>query len=434
MRVSIVTLFPELFEPLLRTSMIGRATEGPLEVEAVDLRTFGLGKHRSVDDTPYGGGSGMVLRVEPIVAALEAIDERAQAAGRPPAHRVLLTPQGEPFSQKTAHALAAEPHVALICGRYEGFDERVRSFVHREVSLGDFVMTGGEVAAMAIIEATSRLLPGVLGNEASSHSESFSEALEGGLEYPQYTRPAEFRGQAVPEVLSSGNHAHVDAWRKARVRERTAARRPDLVRSDLDGTQPGLARKIDVALVHHPVLDREGGIVTTAMTNLDLHDISRSTVAYGGEALWIVHPIEAQRELARRIQAHWVEGSGKRRIPDRATALERVRVASSLEDVIAELGGRDAVEIWTTAANARDRAVVTYEEARARLASPGKRVLLLFGTGWGLAPILHEEAEVRLEPIAGAPGSTYNHLSVRAACAITLDRLIAARPRDKGNG
>jgi tRNA (guanine37-N1)-methyltransferase len=231
MRVSIVTLFPELFAPFLAISMVGRATsQGSLTVDLVDLRPFGLGRHKNVDDTPYGGGSGMVLRVEPLVAALESIDARAEAEGHPAAHRILLTPQGRLLKQPVAVELVARPHIALVCGRYEGFDERVRSFVADEVSLGDFVMTGGEVAAMAIIEATARLLPGVLGNESSAFAESHSSALDGGLEYPQYTRPAEFRGQTVPDVLQSGNHQAIEAWRKHEVETRTSARRPDIAR------------------------------------------------------------------------------------------------------------------------------------------------------------------------------------------------------------
>jgi len=229
MKFSIITLFPELFTVFLTTSMVGRATSrGAAEVELVQLRDFGLGKHRSVDDTPYGGGSGMVLRAEPIVDALEAVDARAAAAGAAGAHRVLLTPQGKPLRQSSARALAALPHVALVCGRYEGFDERVRSYVHEEISLGDFVLTGGEIPAMAMIEAAVRLLPGVLGNEASAASESFSETLGGALEYPQYTRPPEFRGAAVPDVLLSGDHARVEAWRRAQARVRTSLRRPEL--------------------------------------------------------------------------------------------------------------------------------------------------------------------------------------------------------------
>jgi tRNA (guanine37-N1)-methyltransferase len=223
-RVDVVTLFPELFDTFLSTSFVGRArTGGQLEVRLKSPRDFGLGKHKSVDDTPYGGGSGMVMRVDVLVAAMESLDDV-----EPRARRVLMTPQGRPFDQKAAARLANEPAIMLICGRYEGFDERVRSFVDEEISLGDFVMTGGEVAAMAVIEATVRLLPGVLGNFDSTREESHGE--EGLLEYPQYTRPAEFRGHTVPEVLAGGNHAEIAKWRRAEALARTKARRPDLVK------------------------------------------------------------------------------------------------------------------------------------------------------------------------------------------------------------
>lgn len=229
MRVDLVTLFPELFDSFLATSFVGRArTGGQLEVRTRSPRDFGLGRHKSVDDTPYGGGSGMVMRVDVLVATMEALDAEAEAGGQPRARRILMTPQGKPFDQATALRLAAEPAVMLVCGRYEGFDERVRSFVDEEISLGDFVMTGGEVAAMAVVEATVRLLPGVLGNIESTREESHGE--EGLLEYPQYTRPAEFRGLAVPEVLSSGNHAEIAKWRKNEAIARTRTRRPDLIK------------------------------------------------------------------------------------------------------------------------------------------------------------------------------------------------------------
>lgn len=228
MRVDIVTLFPELFETFLKTSFVGRGVSGgQLEARLRSPRDFGLGRHKSVDDTPYGGGSGMVMRVDVLVACMEALDAEAEAEGKPRAHRVLLTPQGKPFAQPAAQALAERPALMLICGRYEGFDERVRSFVDEEISLGDFVMTGGEVAAMAIVEATVRLLPGVLGNMESTREESHGE--DGLLEYPQYTRPAEFRGLAVPEVLASGNHAHIAKWRREQALAKTETRRPDLL-------------------------------------------------------------------------------------------------------------------------------------------------------------------------------------------------------------
>ena len=238
MRVDVVTLFPELFETFLKTSFVGRAmTGGQLSVRLRSPRDFGLGKHKSVDDTPYGGGSGMVMRVDVMVACMESLDVEAEAEGLPKARRVLLTPQGQPFAQPSAARFAVEAAIMLICGRYEGFDERVRGFVDEELSLGDFVMTGGEVAAMAVIEASVRLVPGVLGNEESTHEESHGEG--GLLEYPHYTRPAEFRGQTVPEVLAKGNHAHIAEWRKTQSLERTRVRRPDLVKAEeLEIVQP----------------------------------------------------------------------------------------------------------------------------------------------------------------------------------------------------
>jgi tRNA (guanine37-N1)-methyltransferase len=249
MRIDVVTLFPELFQPFLALGMVGRAvSSGALAVRLAALRDFGLGRHKSVDDTPYGGGSGMVMRVDCIVECLESLDvpapgEAVEAASAPPAppeapatlgaptsrgHRVLLCPQGARFHQRQAAELARREHVVLVCGRYEGFDDRVRGFVDEEVSLGDFVMSGGEIAAMAVIDACSRLLDGVLGNAASAVRESHSDALDGLLEYPQFTRPVEFRGRRVPEVLQNGNHAAIDAWRSVEAEKRTRERRPDL--------------------------------------------------------------------------------------------------------------------------------------------------------------------------------------------------------------
>lgn len=233
MRIDVVSLFPELFEPFLSTSITGRAiASGALTVGLKQLREHGLGKHRAVDDTPYGGGSGMVMRVDCIVLALEAIDAAlvTEAGGEPPrAHRVLLSPQGSRLDQRKVIALSALPRIALVCGRYEGFDDRVGRFVDEEISLGDFVLAGGEVAAMAIIDAIARLLPGAVGNAASLLSESHSPELGGLLEYPQYTRPAVFRDLGVPEILTSGDHGKIAAFRREEARRRTAERRPDLL-------------------------------------------------------------------------------------------------------------------------------------------------------------------------------------------------------------
>jgi tRNA (guanine37-N1)-methyltransferase len=226
-RVDVVTLFPEMFAGFLATSFVRKAIDnGQLAVRFRSPRDFGLGKHKSIDDTPYGGGSGMVMRVDVLVQTMESLDADAPEGVR--AHRVLLTPQGQLLHQRKVHEFAALEALMLVCGRYEGFDERVRAHVDEEVSLGDFVMTGGEVAAMAVVDACARLLAGVLGNDKSTIEESHSPSTGGLLEYPHYTRPAEFRGLGVPEVLVGGNHAEIDRWRRDRSIERTRVRRPDL--------------------------------------------------------------------------------------------------------------------------------------------------------------------------------------------------------------
>jgi tRNA (guanine37-N1)-methyltransferase len=230
LQVAIVTLFPELFTQFFQTSLMGRAKDsGVVTVHYEDLRPHGLGKHLSVDDTPYGGGSGMVMRADCTVAAMEAACGALGEADGAPVHRILLTPQGKRFTQADARRLSEKPKLCFTCGRYEGFDERVRSFVHEELSLGDFVVTGGEIPAMCMLEAVIRLLPGVLGNDDSAREESFSEQCGGLLEYPHYTRPVSFRGVDVPDILRSGDHAKIKRWREEQAQARSTARRPDLL-------------------------------------------------------------------------------------------------------------------------------------------------------------------------------------------------------------
>jgi len=218
----LVTLFPEMFDGLLATTVIGKAIgAGTVAVHRTNPRDFGLGNYRQVDDTPYGGGPGMIMRVEPIAAALDAIE-----AARGPSHRVLLTPRGRRFDQDGARSLAARPRVTLVCGRYEGIDERVATLVDDQLCIGDFVLAGGELAAAVVLEATARLVPGVLGCGLSSGDESFSN---GRLEYPQWTRPATWNGQAIPPVLLSGNHQAIERWRRRASLRLTRDLRPDLI-------------------------------------------------------------------------------------------------------------------------------------------------------------------------------------------------------------
>ena len=424
MRFHIVTIFPELFDSFLRASLLGKAVQaGLLQVEFVDPRSFTEDRHHSTDDAPFGGGDGMVMRPEPVVLALESIQSRIREA---PLHRVLLTPQGHPLRQRHLHELAARPEVALVCGRYEGFDERIRGSVDAELSVGDFVLNGGEVAAMLVLEGVARLLPGVIGKTGSLEEESHQGGL---LEYPQYTRPREFRGQQVPEVLLQGDHEQIRLWRRRQRLLRTRERRPDLWRQHqpteedarLLAGEPDpvaeLARRTYLALVHHPVYDRSGTVVTSAITNLDIHDLARSSRTYGLAGYTVVTPLGCQQELVRRICQHWRTGHGASYIKRRAEALALLDVATDLPEVVARIEEREG---------RRPVTVVTSATARAGQRLPaGQPVLLMLGTGWGLTEEFIASADFALGPLRGR--EAYNHLSVRSAGAILLDRWFGLR-------
>lgn len=223
MKINILTLFPEMFD-IFKHSIIGRAREnGFLHIETVNIRDYTLNKHKKVDDYPYGGGAGMLLKVQPIYENLKAIEEES---GNQKKRVILLDPAGKPFNQKMAEEFSQEEQLVFICGHYEGYDERIRSLVTDEVSLGDYVLTGGELGAMVMIDATVRLLPDVLGNQTSAKTDSHSTGL---LEHPQYTRPAEFEGMGVPEVLMNGNHRLIEEWQLKESLRRTYLRRPDML-------------------------------------------------------------------------------------------------------------------------------------------------------------------------------------------------------------
>ena len=244
MDVYLVALFPEVLDGFTRSSIVGRAvTQGLVRFHGVQIRDFSPNKHHTVDDAPYGGGSGMVMTAPSVVCAIESLPPTAET-GAPP-YRILMSPTGRPFTQAIARELSVLPSLAFVCGRYEGVDERVRAYVDDEISLGDFVLTGGEPAALAMIDAVVRLLPGALGNAESAATESHGD--DGMLEYPQYTRPLDFRGALVPEVLRCGDHARVARWRRWHSLRRTRDRRPDLFaraplgRADqklIDGEEP----------------------------------------------------------------------------------------------------------------------------------------------------------------------------------------------------
>ncbi len=426
MRIDILTLFPEMFAPL-QASMMKRAQDkGLLDLHITNIRDYALDKHQVTDDRPYGGGAGMVMKPEPLSAATEG----ALTASRP--RIIVLSPAGRPYTQALARELAQEEQLILVCGHYEGIDQRyIDRFATDLISLGDFVLTGGETAALAITDSVVRLLPGALGDESSAQEESFSEGL---LEYPQYTRPPEFQGQTVPEVLQKGNHAQIRAWRRQRSLELTYRNRPDLLAqaplTEADAAFLGRLRagadkpfRLYAALLHYPVYNKKKQIVNTSVTNLDLHDIARAAKTYALAGYYIVQPMAEQRTLFSRLLEHWRSGFGGVYNPDRKDALELVGVASSLERALEQIQAVEKARprlIATGAGIAGD--IIGYPEMGALMRSEGGPYLLLLGTGWGLAREVTDSADFRLQPIYGLEG--YNHLSVRSAAAIIFDRLL----------
>ena len=228
MRIDILSLFPDMFDATLGQSIVGRAQDdGFVDIKVTDFRQYTTDKHRHVDDAPFGGGAGMLLQAQPIFDAMDAIEQETKDT-YPKGRVILMDPAGRRFDQDFAMELAQEEHLTFICGHYEGYDERIRQLVTDEASLGDYVLTGGELAAVVMVDATVRFVPGVLGNMSSPMGDSFSNGL---LEYPQYTRPADFRGMKVPEVLTSGNHEKIREWRMRESLKRTLERRPDLLKN-----------------------------------------------------------------------------------------------------------------------------------------------------------------------------------------------------------
>ena len=226
MRIDILTLFPEMFDGVLSASMLGRAqANGLIDIRVHNIRDYTDNKHKKADDYPFGGGAGLVMMAQPIYDCMDAVLEGGTA------RRILMTPRGRTLNQKIAKELSGEERLVLLCGHYEGVDERVMEIIDDEISVGDYVLTGGELPAMIVVDCVSRLIPGVLGSDESAADESFSEDL---LEYPQYTRPASFRGMDVPEILLNGHHAKIQAWRKEQARLKTALNRPDLLSESTD--------------------------------------------------------------------------------------------------------------------------------------------------------------------------------------------------------
>ncbi|MGM0645951.1 MAG: tRNA (guanosine(37)-N1)-methyltransferase TrmD [Thermodesulfobacteriota bacterium] len=421
MHFSLVTLFPEFFTSPLQCGLMGKACEEEVvSFSTVNPRDFTDDRHRSVDDRPYGGGPGMVMMCDPLRRALQSIPRRGRT--------LLLSPKGRPFDQALARELATEDALTLVCGRYEGIDARIEALEPMEpVSVGDYVLNGGEAGALCVIEAVARLLPRFMGKTDSATEESFAAGL---LEYPHYTRPETYDGVRVPEVLLSGDHGRIARWRREQALRTTLLHRPELLRRAALAPQDrgflqqvqtvSRGRNVFIALLHAPVLTRDGKVGTTSLTNLDIHDIGRVSCAYGLGGYYIVTPLVDQQELAQRLLAYWREGQGGALNPDRAQALEAAHVASDLDEVREAIVQRTGQTPLTLATSAQGQETMDFEAVTEDLRD--RPVLIVFGTGSGLAPEIVAQADGLLPPLRFL--SAYNHLSVRSAAAIIIDRIV----------
>lgn len=429
-RFHLVTLFPEFFESPLSTALMGRAREaGIVECSLHDPRQFSTDKHRHVDDRPYGGGPGMVMQGEPLARALRSIER--------PGRMLFMAPGGRPLTQDMVRDLAREEDLTIVCGRYEGIDARLlQLFPLEPVSVGDIVLNGGESAALSVLEAVARLMPGFMGKEESGDDESFSHGL---LEYPHYTRPESLEGLPVPEVLQSGDHARIAQWRRQESVRATLRTRPEMLneaplyREDVQTLaetprdRPG--RNLSFCLVHYPVSLGPKKIGASSLTNLDIHDIARISRSYAMGSFYPVTPLRDQLRVLEEILRHWTRGPGGTGNADRAQALGLVQPATSLEEAVAHMTAQHGTRprlvassaVWPAKGKASQpgRMPMTPRDVR-RWCDQGP-VMLCLGTAQGLAPEVLEQCEGTLRPVRFLG---YNHLSVRSAAAILADRIL----------
>lgn len=419
MKITVLTAFPDVMRNYLGMSVLGRGiAAGKLEAEVRDLRDYAEGSYRQIDNYSFGGG-GMVLMPEPLEKAIKAVS----AEGEPKPFVVYPSPQGVRLHQELVEDLSRKRHLVILCGHYEGADERIiRKYADLEISLGDFVLTGGELPAMAIVDAVSRLIPGVVGKSAAVKEDSFYCGM---LDTPHYTRPAEWRDEIVPEVLLSGDAGKIEKWRREEAVRRTLERRPDLL--SRAGIMPWLDKGAYVMEVHYPVLDKNGEKSSTAITGMDLHDIARACRTYGIKKYLLVTPLAQQREMAKKIAAHWTEGWGATHNPDRSEAFKTLKIFASVQKALEWAAEREKTEPYKIATTARPHEGAKHwlsikREILEKRASP----VFIFGTGWGLHGEILEAADAVMTPIEGGDDG-WNHLSVRSAVSVTLDRFFGRR-------
>ncbi|MFH1729284.1 MAG: tRNA (guanosine(37)-N1)-methyltransferase TrmD [Pseudomonadota bacterium] len=405
MKYNIITLFPEMFESVFDSSIIGKAiSNNIIKINTIALRDFCKDKHKTADDTPFGGGPGMLMKPEPLALAINHIKDKSETTV------VYASAGGKKFDHKCAKMLAQKNNITFICGHYEGIDQRIiDKYVDYELSVGDYILTGGEIPTMLLIDSISRFVPNVIGNENSIIDESFSKNL---LEYPQYTRPREFEDIKVPDELLSGNHKEIEKWRNKKALEKTSEKRPDLIKI--------FHQNLYLAIIHYPIKGKDGKTCATSITNLDIHDIARAARTYGAKKVFFIHPNKSQRDFANDLLNHWKQGFGASYNPDRKDAVELIHIKHNLNEAIKDIEKTcDNKPLILATSAIEDKKDVSFKKIEKQIFE--NPCLLLFGTGWGLEDSILEKSDYKIEPIKGT--CNYNHLSIRSAVSITLDRM-----------
>lgn len=444
-KFNIISIFPEMITQALSYGVVGRGIKDKkLSVKTINLRDFANDKYQTVDDKPYGGGDGMLLKPEPMTKAIESlgIKEKNQliSTDKTQGHKVVyLSPQGSLWTDAKAKKWVKEcKELTFICGRYGGLDQRIIDlYIDEEISIGDYVLSGGELPALALVDSISRFIPDLLGHEDSAHEDSFNQGL---LEAPQFTRPAIFKSLPVPEVLVSGDHQKIKQYKKDLSISVTQAKRPDLYKQYLSVSKsenastsfmkekkPGL-NLLSIALMHSGVLNKKNQDIVTTLTHFDIHDIARSAKTYNLKKYFIVNPIPEQLSFLSRVLEHW--RLGRDQGLQRSKALSLVRGESSFESMFSQFSSKPFV-VCTSAKVIEDLPSISVEVLAQKIKSNSEtlktggtspqEILLIFGTGCGLSPKVSELCDAVLEPID--TGSGFNHLSVRSAVSILLDRL-----------
>ena len=405
-------MFPDFLSQSIPAIAVAK---NKLTVDLIDIRDFTKDKHKQVDDYQYGGGAGMVLKPEPIAEAIETVKKKTKA--KLPV--IYFTPQGHPLTQRMVRKFADMPQIVMLCGHYKEIDQRVRDlYVTHEISIGDYILSGGEIPAMVLTDAIARLLDGVINDPDSALTDSHENGLLG---YPCYTRPYDFKGLTVPDVLNSGHHQNILDWRHEKSLETTLKIRPELIKN---ATTRKKKKSIYMGIVHYPVLNKTGETITSGITNLDVHDCSRSALTFGIKKFFLIHPNERQKEIFENILDFWKTELAAFYNKHRVAALKIINFTKTIDDtvnLIKNQEGHDPIIITTTAASYDGQ--IAFSDMKKMINSSKRPILLLFGTGNGLHKSVHHSADYTLVPIKGI--GKYNHLSVRSAVAIVLDRLLS---------